>query len=145
MTTKQAAALYDRAGIKAPADIAAPDAEYIRNTKRKMVDGLAFRSTLEANAYQILRHWQMAGAISELKTQPRFVLQEKFIRDGRTIRQMVYTADFQFVREGRTVVIEAKGFRTQPYMMRRKLFLAKYPEMHLEEWDREKVQELCRQ
>ncbi len=145
MTTKQAAELYQRAGMKAPADIAAPGSEYIRNTKRKVIDGVAFRSTLEANAYMVLWHWQLAGAIAELKTQPRFVLQEKFIRDGRTIRQMVYTADFQFQRDGRVVVVEAKGFRTQPYMMRRKLFLARFPDVAFEEWDRAKVQELCRQ
>ena len=148
MTTKQALELYQRAGATPPPDIAAPSAEYIRNTRRKVVDGIAFRSTLEANAYQIIRSWQDAGIIWNLMLQPVYILQDGFTdQDGNTIRPMRYTADFRFDRKGitgfaETVVIETKGHRTEPYRMRRKMFLKRYPYIRFEEWDREKVNEL---
>lgn len=149
MTTKQAAQIYKQLGIEAPADIAVPNAEYVKNTRRKIVDNIGFRSTLEATAYQILQGWQMAGAISNLKLQPVFIIQAKFRRDGKTIRAIKYTPDFSFVSEshpswakGERVIIEAKGFRTQPYLMRRKLFLCKYPDLRYEEWTRETLSHL---
>lgn len=130
-------------------EIATPDAEYVKNTKRKVVDGVNFRSTLEATAYQILHGWEMAGAISNLKLQPVFIIQAKFLRDGKTIRSMKYTPDFSFVSEnhplwkpGERVIVEAKGFRTQPFLMRRKLFLCKYPDLRYEEWTRETIAQL---
>lgn len=144
MTTKQAAELYVRAGRMPPADIAAPSAEHIRNTRRKAVDGIPFRSTLEANAYQVLKSWRRAGAIAELQLQPRFVLQPRFfsLSTGTTIRAMTYRADFSYTQDGQLHVIEAKGFRTEAYRMRRKLFLAKYPDAVFEEWTQETLRDL---
>ncbi len=139
LTTKEAAMLYARRGLAPPHELAAPSTEHIRNTRRKTVDNIQFRSTLEADAYQILKSWQRAGAITNLELQPRFLLQPKFRHEGKTIRAMHYTADFRFVRNFRTVVLECKGFRTQPYMQRRKQFLFRYPEVIFEEWRREDV------
>ncbi len=139
LKASEAAVLYARLGIQPPPDIAAPSAEYVRNTRRKEVDGIAFRSTLEADAYQILKSWQRAGAITNLELQPRFLLQPKFRHEGKTIRAMHYTADFRFVRNFRTVVLEVKGFRLETYRMRRKQFLFRYPEVVFEEWRKEDV------
>lgn len=129
--------IYERMNQPVPADIAAPSAEYIRNTKRKIVEGHEFRSTLEADAYQLLKSWERAGHISELILQPKFLLQPRFLRHGVSIRGMYYTADFQFVRDEQTVVIEAKGYRTDAFLLRKKLFLKKYPELVYEIWTRE--------
>ncbi len=139
MTTRELEAIYERMQKPVPRDIATPSAEHIRNTKRKTVDNIQFRSTLEADAYQLLKAWERAGHISDLELQPRFLLQARFLRHGVSIRGMHYTADFRFVRDGRTVVVEAKGFRTQAFELRRKLFLKKYPELGYEIWDRERV------
>ena len=153
MTTKDAALLYQRAGFKPPAEIAAPSAEHIRNTRRKLVDGIEFRSTLEADCYQLLKSWEAAGAIRNLELQPKFLLQPGFRRggpvDGEWVRAITYKADFRFERlhasDGwEIVVVEAKGFRTQAYMLRRKLFLCKFPGVRFEEWTREKLRELSR-
>lgn len=149
MTSKEAALLYINAGFTPPAEIAAPNTEHIRNTRRKVVEGVEFRSTLEATAYQVLQGWQRAGLIRDLKLQPRFILQNKFRYEGKLIRAMTYRADFSFICEdhpswnrGEQVIIEAKGFRTQPYALRRKLFLARYPGLRFEEWTKQTLQSL---
>lgn len=142
MTPKQFVELCARANAPVPAEYAKPSAEHVRNTRRKEVDGIAFRSTLEATVYQLLALWEKAGAISELKLQPRFIVQDKFKRDGQTIRSMRYTADFQFQRDGKTIICEAKGHKTQPYLMRRKMFLSRYQDLVHEEWTRETLKAL---
>lgn len=147
MTHKQAAELLRRAGAPIPADLQT-SAEFIRNTRRKEVGGVVFRSTLEATAYQILQSWAAAGVITDLELQPKFLLQSKFRHEGKTVRAMTYKADFRFLDHRQTIsciptVVEAKGHRTEAYKMRRKLFLAKYrEEFKFEEWDKDTVREL---
>ncbi len=134
--------LYTRAGFDPPPEIGAVCTEHIRGTSRKTIDGREFRSTLEADAYQLLKVWQRAGHISDLELQPRFLLQPKFERDKVFIGAMHYTADFRFVRDGRTIILECKGYRTEAFNLRRKLFLRKYPELVYEIWDRETLKTL---
>ena len=158
MTTKEAAGLYQRAGKPVPADLSQTPAEHVRNTRRKVVDGIEFRSTLEADCYQLLKAWQAAGAIRNLELQPKFLLQPAFRIDhtldfsrGHSVRAITYKADFRFqrqrIREGsvlptETVVIEAKGFRTQAFELRRKMFLAKFPNIIYEIWTEDKLKEM---
>ncbi len=142
VTSKQAADLYQRAGFAPPPEIGAPSFEKVANTRRKTVDGIAFRSTLEADAYQLLSLWQQAGRISKLRCQPRYLLQAKMRREGKAIRCIEYVADFEFERDGETVVIEAKGFRMDVYRIKRKMFLALYPQLRFEEWTRETLRSI---
>ncbi len=139
MTTREAAQIYERMQKPVPPEIGAVCTEHIRNTRRKIVGGREFRSTLEADAYQLLKAWERAGVISDLELQPRFLLQARFLRHGVSIRGMHYTADFRFVRDFRTVVVETKGYRTEAFNLRRKLFLRKFPELIYEIWDRKMV------
>lgn len=142
MTSKDAAQLYKQAGFTAPPGIATPSAEKVRNTKRKVVNGIVFRSTLEADVYQLLSLWERAGHISGLVCQPRFLLQAKMRRAGKAVRAIEYVADFQFVRAGETVVIDAKGWRMDVYRIKRKMFLSLYPDLKFEEWTRETLRGL---
>jgi hypothetical protein len=139
MKSSDAAALYRRAGFAPPVEVDEPQWEKVSNTRRKAVDGIVFRSTLEANVYQLLKLWRAAGRISDLKVQPLFVLQPKMRRDGKAIRAITYTADFSFTRDGKTVVVDAKGFHMEVYRIKRKMFLALFPDIVFEEWDREKL------
>ncbi len=146
MKTADARRLYERLRIPAPQDIAAPAQEHIRGTRRKVVQGICFRSTLEADCYQLLRLWQDAGLIQGLELQPKFVLQVAFRSPGikRQIQAITYRADFSFTAVkhsrwmiGERVVIEAKGWKTEPFKLRRKMFLNKYPGLNYEIWTRE--------
>lgn len=142
MKVSEAADLFRRAGAKVPPELDKPDFEKIAGTRRKQVDGINFRSTLEANAYQILKLWEQAGHISNLQLQPVYVLQPKMMRDRKTIRAITYQADFSFKRAGRQVVVDAKGYRMEVYRIKRKMFLAIYPDIIFEEWTRPMVDDL---
>lgn len=139
MRASQAAELYRRVGRPVPRELEEPGAEKIRNTRRKVVDGISFRSTLEADVYQLLSLWQRAGEITELRCQELFLLQPK--QPG--LRAITYRADFTYVRrDGRRVVIDAKGYRMEVYRIKRKMFIARYPEIEFQEWTRETLRDM---
>jgi hypothetical protein len=146
MKTSDAGRLYANLGIKPPAEIAAPASEYIQGTTRKQVDGVVFRSTLEARIYQLLCLWRDAGIISGLEVQPKYLLAPKVTHfEGnklkRPIGALTYRPDFRFERDGRQVVIEAKGYQTEAYRIREKLFRAKYPAIDFQVWTKETLKE----
>lgn len=153
MTEAQARKVCQQAGAPLPAGMHAGNFEKVSNTKRKIVDGIAFRSTLEADCYTLLRSWERAGAIRNLVCQPKYLLQPKMRVDGKAVRAITYIADFSFLRNishvmptGHSwgyepVVIDAKGFRMPVYQIKKKLFLAKFPHIRLEEWDKAKLKQ----
>jgi hypothetical protein len=141
MTVKQAEELCARAGAAPPPGSSRELREKVKGTIRKTVDGIEFRSTLEANVYQLLRLWQLAGWISDLRIQPMFVLQQPMRREGKAVRAITYKADFSFLRDGKRVVIDAKGYRMEVYRIKRKMLLAAHPEIVFEEWTRETLKQ----
>ena len=59
--------------------------------------------------------------------QPVFILQRSFIRDGKTIRDITYRADFSVThKDGSIEVVDVKGFKTEVYNIKRKMFLFVY-------------------
>lgn len=93
------------------------------NAQPETIDEITFKSKKEALEYSRLKLMERAGAISELKTQPPFILQPA--NRKQKIRQVKYTADFMYYDNGkrRTVVVETKGMKTEAYRIRRNLFL----------------------
>jgi hypothetical protein len=66
---------------------------------------------------------QKVGEISDLQEQVKFELIPK--QDGE--RAVTYTADFVYRdKDGKLVVEDSKGFRTQQYIIRRKLMLFRH-------------------
>lgn len=105
------------------------------HSRKVTLDGITFPSQKEANKYAELKLLQMAGEVTKLEMQPEFILQEGY-RDsnGKWHRPIKYRADFKVsYRGGRVEVIETKGFRTEAYRMKKKMFLARYPEMNFVE------------
>lgn len=90
------------------------------------VDGVRFDSKKEAEFYAELKLREKAGEISHLRLQPRYMLQEAFKLEGKRYREMEYVADFEYIENGETVVVDVKGFRTAVYIIKRKLFLYRY-------------------
>lgn len=85
-----------------------------------------FASKREASRYATLWLRQKAGEISGLKTQVKFMLipAQRSPETGKVIeREVTYTADFVYTEGGRDVVEDSKGFRTQQYVLRRKMML----------------------
>jgi Protein of unknown function (DUF1064) len=87
---------------------------------RKEVGGMWFHSTGEAKRYGELHYMQSLGVISELQLQVLFPLHI----EGHAIEG--YKADFVYVRDGRLVVEDFKGFRTKIYEIKRVAMKALY-------------------
>jgi len=99
------------------------------NKKVKM-DGYTFDSKRESLYYLKYKIQQIDGKITKLTLQPSYVLQDKFKdRDGVSHRKISYVADFRFTENGQTIVVDVKGFLTDVYKMKKKMFLFKYPEI----------------
>lgn len=94
-------------------------------SRRVTVDGATFDSYREAKRYRDLSLLLRAGEISDLRTQVKYTLipgQKK--PSGGTERAVTYTADFVYRdKTGKEIVEDAKGVRTQQYIIRRKLML----------------------
>ena len=110
------------------------------HNKKTMIDGIAFDSKIEGERYANLKLLERAGVIENLKLQPRFLLQEGFTYDGHKERKIEYVADFQYERNGQTIVEDVKGMKTEVYKLKRKLFLYKYRDIvfrEVDQWEEE--------
>ena len=68
-----------------------------------------------------------AGKIVDLELQRKFVLQPTFKLNEKTYRAITYVADFVYKdQEGQTHVVDTKGYRTEVYKIKKKLFMKKY-------------------
>lgn len=101
------------------------------NAKKVEIDGHNFPSKKEAHRYLELKTLENAGEISHLSLQPKFRLLDPITHNGKKIRKVDYTADFYYIdNEGREIIEEVKGHRTQDYVIRMKLFIHKYGERY---------------
>lgn len=101
---------------------------YRKYGNRKVeVDGIKFDSKHEADVYLQLKLMERGGAIRHLRLQVPFELQSGFELNGKKIRAIKYIADFVFMNsEGKTEVWDAKGMKTDVYLLKKKLFEFRY-------------------
>lgn len=94
--------------------------------KKTVVDGVTFPSRAEADYYCELKILEDIGDVLGFCRQPEFILQDG---DGTVIR---YKADFiVWHKNGEVEVIEVKGMPTPDWILREKLFRARYPDIQL--------------
>lgn len=94
--------------------------------KKTTVDGITFDSRKEADRYLVLKGMEEDGLISDLHRQVRYELLPAFDVDGRHYRPVYYVADFVYVEDGKEVVEDVKGMRTDVYKLKSKLFARRY-------------------
>lgn len=95
--------------------------------KKVVVDNILFDSKKEANYYTKLKILRDAGKILDLELQKRFVLQQGFKLHGKTYRAITYIADFVYKdSDGQVHVVDTKGYRTEVYKIKKKLFMKKF-------------------
>ena len=103
------------------------------------VDGVAFDSKKEYLRWCELCLLEKAGQITDLKRQVKYVLipaqYEEYERyskkTGKRLKngtrcvekECSYVADFVYEQDGQTVVEDTKGFKTEKYIIKRKLML----------------------
>jgi len=88
------------------------------NAKRVEADGYVFDSKLEAARYFDLIILEKVGEIQDLCIHPKYKLEVNGVLIGR------YTADFEYMQDGKLVVEDVKGVRTRDFVLRKKLMLA---------------------
>lgn len=90
------------------------------------IDGINFDSKKEAARWQELKLLERAHEISNLRRQVKYeLIPHQYADDGKKIaeRGVSYIADFVYDVDGKTVVEDTKGVRTNEYIIKRKLML----------------------
>lgn len=96
------------------------------HAKRTSVDGITFDSKREADRYLVLKSMEEDGTIEDLRRQVRYELVPAFDVDGKHYRPVFYVADFVYMEDGKEVVEDVKGMRTDTYRLKSKLFARRY-------------------
>lgn len=98
------------------------------HNKKVKYDGYTFDSIREKNYYIKLKLLEKSGKIKELELQKEFELQPSFKLNNKTSRKITYRADFTYktTEDDKLHVIDVKGFKTDVYKLKKKLFEYKY-------------------
>lgn len=97
--------------------------------KTLAADGTLHDSKKEAQKWEEFCLMQESGEISDLRRQVKFVIIPKMLYidasgKKRTSRECSYVADFVFRdKDGKQRIIDAKGYRTEVYKIKKKLML----------------------
>ena len=105
------------------------------NSNKTVVNGKEFDSKKEAKRYVELVNLERAGLIKDLEMQKPYELQPAFKKNGKSYRPIIYFADFVYIntQTKQTVVEDVKGFKTEVYKVKKKLFEYKYPDLTIVE------------
>lgn len=91
------------------------------------VNGYVFQSTFEGMRYKQLLILEENGTIEQLELQPKFRLLQGFkvkTNEGfKTQYPIQYFADFRYLKNGMVVVEDTKGYETETYKIKKKIFL----------------------
>lgn len=88
--------------------------------KKTIRDGKTFDSKKEADRYDVLKMEYFAGAIQELRLQ----VVNPIVVNG--VKVCSYRSDFEYVRDGKRICEDVKGFKTGIYRLKKKLMKACY-------------------
>lgn len=96
--------------------------------KKVVCDGIKFDSAKERNYYLKFKMMEEAGIIKDLELQKKFILQKGYTINGKKRREISYKADFCYVttKDDKLHVVDIKGFKTDVYKLKKKLFELKY-------------------
>lgn len=103
------------------------------HSKKVIVDGIKFDSKRESERYINLKILEKAGMIKELELQKVFELQPTFKKEGKTYRKITYVADFFYYDNHlkRYIAEDVKGYKTEVYKIKKKMFEYVYPNLEL--------------
>lgn len=98
------------------------------NNTKVEYKGIKFDSIKEMKHYQLLEYLQKIGEIKELKLQVPYELIPKYKINNKTVRKTTYIADFTYIttKDDKLHIVDTKGFKTDVYRLKKKLFEYKY-------------------
>lgn len=85
------------------------------------LDGIKFHSAKEAKRYAQLKLYEKGKLISDLRLQVKFELIPKLTINNKTERSISYVADFVYMQDGKQVVEDVKGMKTDVYKIKYRL------------------------
>ena len=91
------------------------------HNKKTIVDGIEFDSKGEGERYIELKLMQRAGLIRDLQLQVKFELIPAQRGKTRSERPVNYIADFVYIKDGKKIVEDFKGYRTDVYKIKRRM------------------------
>lgn len=102
------------------------------------IDGITFDSLAESRYYRELKLRERAGDILMFSTQPRYIVQEPYEKDGERVRAIYYVADFEIHHtDGSIEVVDVKGKLTDVFKLKEKMFNKRYPhKLTLVKWEK---------
>ena len=98
---------------------------------KRTYDGIVFDSVVEMKYYRdVILPCVGSGKIKLVELQKQFVLQPKFIHEGKNVLAITYVADFYIeYNDGKCEVIDVKGMPDSVAKIKRKMFWYVYPEI----------------
>jgi hypothetical protein len=98
------------------------------NNKKLKAYGIEFDSKLELYVYQMFKHkkYDIKRCEESFELLPQFKYIDFITGKKRSLSSMKYTGDFFIELNDKMLVIEVKGVKTEPYRIRKKLFIHKY-------------------
>lgn len=105
------------------------------HNKKTIINNIVFDSKTEAYRYVELKFLQNRGRIKDLVLQPKYELLPTFKKNNETFKKTTYIADFSYYDNelGKTIIEDTKGFKTDVYKLKRKLFEYTYPNLTIKE------------
>lgn len=95
-----------------------------KGKEKRTYNGHLFASDLELKYYKnYLLPLKESGEIISIDLQPKFLLQKKYYKYGRLIREIFYVGDFEVTfKDGTSKVLDTKGQSTVEALLKRKMF-----------------------
>lgn len=94
--------------------------------------GTIFDSVLEAEYYRDVLLPQVKAGKFEVSLQHEFIVQERFVKKGKSHKPIIYVPDFLVkYPDGKLEAIDVKGMQTDVFIMKRKMFDFHYPDIDL--------------
>lgn len=102
-----------------------------RDLSKRTYDGIVFASIMEMKYYRdVILPESESGHIVHYELQKPYELQPKFTHDGKSVRPIVYVADFYVeYADGAVEVIDTKGAADSAAKMKRKMMWYQYPDL----------------
>ena len=99
-------------------------------SKKCIIDDETFDSMKEAKVYLCIKDLKRQNIIKDYSLHPKFILQEKFKKNNKTIRAITYTADFEIILNDNSIMIidvkPSPAMVTEVFKIKKKIFEYKY-------------------
>ena len=102
---------------------------------RKLLNGdlVTFDSKKEAKRFDELLLLAKQGIIKNLTLQPEYEIIPTVKWNKKTLCKIKYIADFKYEQNENIVVEDVKGFKTDVYQLKKRLFLLQNPTLDFRE------------